>query len=139
MFSPLVTAEFQYTMKPLRTRKPMPSKTELARRSAQTIGKRAALSTTRTCAATADPTRRIVSRTSREENNRKHQRGCAQTACEYTVRIQYLAKGVYKVQEKGFTYNHEPSQDASAHPSNRRLAVDDQKNIDRLTITGVKV
>ena len=80
-----------------------------------------------------------MSRTSREENNRKRQRGCAQTACECTVRIQYLAKGVYKVQEKGFTHNHEPSQDASAHPSNRRLTVDGQKNIDRLTITGVKV
>ena len=45
---------------------------------------------------------------------------------------------MYKVQEKGFTHNHEPSQDASAHPSDRRVTIDDQKSIDQLTITGVK-
>ena len=71
------------------------------------------------------------------KDNRKRQSGSAQTSYEYTVWIQYPAKGVYKVQEKGFTHNHEPSKDASAHPSNRQLTVD-QKNIDQLTISGVK-
>ena len=37
------------------------------------------------------------------KQNREHQSGSAQTACEYTVRIQYLARGVYKVQEKGLS------------------------------------
>ena len=30
------------------------------------------------------------------KENRKRQSGSAQTACEYTFRIQYLARGVYK-------------------------------------------
>ena len=72
------------------------------------------------------------------KENRQRQTGSAQTACEYTVRIQYLERGVYKVQEKGFTHNHEPFEDASAHPSNRRLTIDDLKNICRLTDTRIK-
>ena len=71
------------------------------------------------------------------QENRKRQSGSAQTACEYAVRIQYLARGVYKVQEKGFTHNHEPFEGASAHPSGRRLTVGDQKNIGRLAVAGV--
>ena len=55
------------------------------------------------------------------KENRKRPSGSAQTACEYAVRIQYLARGVYKVQEKGFTNNHEPIEGAPAHPSGRRL------------------
>ena len=72
------------------------------------------------------------------KENRKRPSGSAQTACEYAVRIRYLARGVYKVQEMGFNHNHEPFEGASAQPSGRRLTVGDQKNIGRLSITGIK-
>ena len=64
MFSPLVTAEFPTYDEAFAHTQAYAIENGIGLRSAQTIVKRAALSATRTCAATADPTRRIVSRTS---------------------------------------------------------------------------